>query len=249
MANKSRHMSSALDFIDKVEEVDTESGMLDILFHEMSAYGFTSFIVSGLPPRNTSLADYTMLNGWPPDWFAQYSGKFYCDTDAIAIRARETVEPFFWNEVVPQITPGSAADKIMKEAREFGLHDGLLVPIFGLNGDQSVVSMAGQTIDCNAKSRGALYLMAMYAHNKISSLHARSRRKSKRIDRSVGLSVRERECLQWIASGKTDWETGEILSISLNTVSAHIRNATTKLQAVNRTQAVVKALLGRHINL
>jgi LuxR family transcriptional regulator, quorum-sensing system regulator BjaR1 len=242
-------MNSALDFIDKVEEVDTECGMLDILFQEMSAFGFTSFIVSGLPPRNASLADYTLLNGWPPDWFAQYAGKYYCDTDAIAIRARETVEPFFWNEVTPQITKGSAADRIMQEAREFGLHDGLLVPIFGLNGDQSVVSMAGQKIDCNAKSRGALYLMAMYAHNKISSLNARASRTCKKIDRAVGLSLRERECLQWIASGKTDWETGEILSISLNTVSAHIRNATAKLQAVNRTQAVVKALLGRHINL
>ncbi len=55
------------------------------------------------------------------------------------------------------------------------------------------------------------------------------------------LSKREVECLRWAAVGKTNAEIGMIMSRSLATVRFHIHNATTKLDAVNRSQAVYKA--------
>jgi DNA-binding CsgD family transcriptional regulator len=56
------------------------------------------------------------------------------------------------------------------------------------------------------------------------------------------LSERERECLSWVATGKSDWEIGEILSISEKTANAHIERAKTKLGVPTRMQAVVMAL-------
>ncbi len=47
----------------------------------------------------------------------------------------------------------------------------------------------------------------------------------------VALSLRERECLQWCAAGKTSAETGAILSISEVTVNWHLKNAARKLDA------------------
>lgn len=55
------------------------------------------------------------------------------------------------------------------------------------------------------------------------------------------LSKREVECLRWAAVGKTDEEIGIILSRSRATVRFHIHNASTKLNAVNRSQTVFKA--------
>jgi len=55
------------------------------------------------------------------------------------------------------------------------------------------------------------------------------------------LSKREVECLRWAAIGKTDLEISMIMSRSRATVRFHIHNASTKLNAVNRSQTVFKA--------
>ena len=55
------------------------------------------------------------------------------------------------------------------------------------------------------------------------------------------LTKREVECLRWAAQGKTDHEIGKIIGRSQATVRFHIRNATEKLESVNKSQAVFKA--------
>jgi DNA-binding CsgD family transcriptional regulator len=59
----------------------------------------------------------------------------------------------------------------------------------------------------------------------------------------VGLTAREKEILRWTADGKTSDDISKILSLSVNTVNFHIKQTQAKLNAVNKTQAVVKALM------
>ncbi|MCW1384697.1 helix-turn-helix transcriptional regulator [Novosphingobium sp. KCTC 2891] len=66
---------------------------------------------------------------------------------------------------------------------------------------------------------------------------------------AMALSKREVECLRWAAVGKTNAEIGIIMSRSLATIRFHIHNATTKLNAVNRSQAVYKATQLGYISL
>lgn len=63
------------------------------------------------------------------------------------------------------------------------------------------------------------------------------------------LSKREVECLRWAAIGKTDLEISMIMSRSRATVRFHIHNAATKLNSVNRSQAVFKAAQLGYISL
>jgi DNA-binding NarL/FixJ family response regulator len=57
------------------------------------------------------------------------------------------------------------------------------------------------------------------------------------------LSERERDVLRWTAAGKTSSETGTIMGISARTVNYHMTSILLKLNAVNKTQAVVKAVM------
>jgi len=59
---------------------------------------------------------------------------------------------------------------------------------------------------------------------------------------SGSLSRREKEILQWLASGKSTWDVSMILRISERTVKFHMDNIMRKLDAVNRTHAVALAL-------
>ncbi len=63
------------------------------------------------------------------------------------------------------------------------------------------------------------------------------------------LSKREVECLRWAAIGKTDLEISLIMGRSRATVRFHIHNASTKLNAVNRSQTLFKASQLGYISL
>jgi transcriptional regulator EpsA len=56
------------------------------------------------------------------------------------------------------------------------------------------------------------------------------------------LTLREQEILRWIYLGKSNFEVGAILRISPLTVKNHVQKILRKLNVVNRTQAVGKAL-------
>jgi transcriptional regulator EpsA len=62
------------------------------------------------------------------------------------------------------------------------------------------------------------------------------------------VTVREREVLEWIYRGKSNIEIGMILSISPLTVKNHVQKILRKLNVLNRTQAVGKALALRILN-
>ena len=56
-----------------------------------------------------------------------------------------------------------------------------------------------------------------------------------------GLTQREVEVQQLVSGGKTDWETGEELFISVSTMCNHVSNIVNKTGAVNRAEAVSHA--------
>jgi transcriptional regulator EpsA len=62
------------------------------------------------------------------------------------------------------------------------------------------------------------------------------------------LTPRETQILQWIYHGKSNIEIGMILEISPLTVKNHVQKTLRKLNVLNRTQAVGKALALRLVN-
>lgn len=67
--------------------------------------------------------------------------------------------------------------------------------------------------------------------------------------KSCVLSSREIECLSWIAHGKTDHEISIILGCSHAGVRYHITRTCAKLNAMNRTHAVFRAVQLGYISL
>ena len=72
---------------------------------------------------------------------------------------------------------------------------------------------------------------------------SRSPDKQRLLSPTVDLSGRERDVLKYTADGRTAKETARLLYISTATVQFHIQSAINKLDAKNKTEAVVKAAL------
>ncbi|MDH4413082.1 MAG: LuxR C-terminal-related transcriptional regulator [Rhizobium sp.] len=119
--------------------------------------------------------------------------------------------------------------------RKFRLISGILFSMNSVDGSRFVVRYDGD--------RGPL---AMPEVNELSMLSIQAFDVFDRLRRTASntivLSARELEVVRWTAQGKTSLEIGQILSLSDHTVNAYMTNAIRKLDCVNRTQLVAKAI-------
>jgi DNA-binding CsgD family transcriptional regulator len=76
----------------------------------------------------------------------------------------------------------------------------------------------------------------------IETLSPRFREPKSRNEGNKRLTSQELECLRWCKEGKTNWEIGEILTISEKTVEFHLSNSMRKLGASNRITAVIMGI-------
>jgi LuxR family transcriptional regulator, quorum-sensing system regulator BjaR1 len=235
MADAARQWGTrALDFVDAVERLSSP-GVVKLFESEIVACGFHAYIMAGLPTPGTALTDLTLANGWPAEWFELYTRENFSAFDPVPRYGASTVQPFEWSEARYDKDEDPAAHLVMSRAAEFRLRDGYCIPMHYDDGG-AVISLATEHMHLDPFARNALQLIGVYAHNRIRAL-ARPRQERRDL-----LTAREREILRWVAGGKTSWEISVILKISERTVKFHLVEASRKLNAVNRTSAVAKAL-------
>jgi LuxR family transcriptional regulator, quorum-sensing system regulator BjaR1 len=235
MTNAARQWGRrALDFVDAVERLSSPD-VIKLFESEIKACGFHAYIMAGLPAPGTALPDLTLANGWPAEWFELYTRENFSAFDPVPRFGVSTVQPFEWSEARYDKDEDPAAHRVMTSAAEFRLKYGYCIP---LHYDEcgAVISLATEHLRLDPLAKGALQLIGVYAHNRIQSLAKPPREKPDL------LTAREREVLRWVAGGKTSWEISVILKISERTVKFHLVEASRKLNAVNRTSAVAKAL-------
>lgn len=178
---------------------------------------------------------------YAPEWVARYMERNYVSVDPVSLESQRSVVPFRWRAALA--LPGHdrpQARQVFDEAAEFGMRDGLTVPIrshCGLSLMSMAVEDAALFKPSAAPRRHALHLLAMHYH--LSCERALSQPAAEPPPR---LTPREREVLLWTAKGKTGWEIAQILRLAERTVVYHIENARAKLKASSRAQAVVMAL-------
>jgi LuxR family transcriptional regulator, quorum-sensing system regulator BjaR1 len=131
---------------------------------------------------------------------------------------------------------GEKIDMVLRDAREFGLYEGLCIPIVNPRRSAVLASFNGRHVDTSLHARIAMYAVSVFTLERLVELN---------VPFAAGkspLSRREAECLAWVAKGKSDWDIGEILGISEKTVHWHIEGAKRRLGVATRMQAVVGAI-------
>ncbi len=125
-----------------------------------------------------------------------------------------------------------------------------MLPLHYLDGSASGVLLMGDSVvPLEGRRRLALQTLSYYFAAAGRRLQTRARLEAQKLQDVVVLTPRQRECLQWVRAGKSDWEIGMILGVSPQTVKEHIDAARKKLGARTRTQAVIEALARRLIYL
>jgi LuxR family quorum sensing-dependent transcriptional regulator len=228
---------ATFDSIDRFTKCQSKKAIVEELRRIGGFFGYESFCIGELPPAGGRAEDYLILSGWPEAWLRHYIEANLIHQDPVIRKVRQETLPFLWSEA-HYAPDDKAALRVMHDAKEFGLAEGLAVPVHRHDGFQAIVTFGtSHAADLGARHKAALHLLGMYAHNSIvSTREAKTKGSRKR------LAPREVECLKWTAAGKSTWDISEILGLSERTVRQYIDSASAKLGAVNRPQAVAEAL-------
>lgn len=230
------------DFIHRLKKFSDASDLSNYFSNSLKKHGFSNYVLGSFSAIGSFSLECLDINEYPDDWINHYFEKGYEAIDPVIQTGRISKLPFKWSET-PNILP-KYSDKqknFMKEAKEAGLAEGIAVPCVGDGGKKSFVSVVAPSVDDKELNEAmhVIHVMAMYFHASYNEILKQESSKTQDIPQ---LTVRERECLVWIAKGKSSWDIGNIMNISQKTVDFHVENAKKKLDTFTRPQAVVKAI-------
>lgn len=236
-------MSEVIESI--IEELSAASGaqdVFDVLNRRLGELGFERFayhvLISPEGPRQPMY-----LGTYPEAWAHHYIANDYVNVDPVMPQATKGILPFNWGELYQTLSRNSGQRRVIDEAGDFGLPNGITVPVHGPSKGVATLNVASQISrkefnDLWQRHRHCLHVVAMHSHEAI----VRTAHESKG-DSQPRLAPRERECLLWTGRGKTAWEISTILNISQETVVHYLKSASSKLGVHNKTHAVVKAIV------
>ncbi len=223
------------DLIGAVSE-PSEQEVFGYIQSASRALGFDHVSYGFQAPLPLSRPRLIWHNDYPPAWQKHYMDMGYPAVDPRIIRARQSPEPFLWSAELFRDVPELWAD--MQTA---GLAYGWTQSVLNEPGGISMLSLTRRepfTPDELDARLPRMQWLALVTHKAFSRV-IRARLASD----SPALTARELEVLRWTADGKSAQDIAEILLLSKNTVDFHIRNSIMKLDAPNKTAAVVRAVL------
>ena len=211
-----------------------------LLLSAAASYGLKHVAYLGINlPRIGRTAPFYSAT-YTSDWCKHYEHSDYVDVDPVVRLGLTGLLPIDWNSFDYS---NPLIRRVFGEAGEFGLgRQGLTIPIRGRGPEVALFSVNSdlpdkEWADLKRETMRDLQLLAHYFHHMVIRVEGGQMPHYEAL-----LSRREKECLQWAAAGKTIWETSQILKISERAVRLYLDIARHKLDCLNKTQAVAKAV-------
>lgn len=231
--------SDLYDLLAEIDEAMDSSKISACLEKLLGVYGLKSvaYLGAGLV-AHLGHSPYLAVT-YSPEWVSHYKAERFVDVDPTIQIGLRRMLPIDWSEFSRD---ERKVRRLFGEAEEFGLgRQGISLPVHGRHGDRALVSI---TSDAGHREWRHLrlqfmrdfQLLALHLHQAILRIEGGEPLQC------PTLSPRERECLLWVAEGKTYWETAMILGLSEHTVRCYLESARHKLRAANTTHAVIKAI-------
>lgn len=233
------------DTIENAHSVDTTDALEALFVPACQRLGFSHMGTFSVREPSGRMIGHYQAGSTDRIWEDHYIQQAHFENDAIVAMLPRTLDAIVWDDLAKTRRLESEAADIFHEARAFGLKDGFVLPQhFTDGGVAATVLLAPDIVEPNPRTRAATHILSAYFAMAVRRLKA-----PETVAPGVTLSKRQRECLQWVRAGKSDWEIGEILTISEHTVREHIEAARTKLGVRTRTQAVIEAIQRKIISL
>ncbi|MBB5571621.1 autoinducer binding domain-containing protein [Rhizobium sp. BR 318] len=225
------------DYIDEITGLKTQFDVFRFMKRLTEAYRCRAFMVLNLPPVTSfELQSNSVINNWPAELLATYDQEGLMTSSPVLRRLRGSTLPFVHETTANTNRDDARAQLIAALFERFRMTRCLYLPTHDASGLRGAISLAGDRELFTAEEIKDLCYVAIYVFDRLAEI------RNMDIRVTDALTDREIDCLNWTAAGKTSAEIAEILTLSEHTVNHYLNRATKKLDTVNRTQAVAKAL-------
>ncbi|WP_315833507.1 LuxR family transcriptional regulator [Bradyrhizobium prioriisuperbiae] len=236
----SRIENAFLEFTDAIQTAGDAAGLRRVGTRLARQLGFRWFAYLSI-----SGGDPFILSAYPSDWVRRYVQRGYALVDPVVRRAGRERTLFSWDGRIRKPPSTREQGRFFDEAMVFGVRSGITVPIKGAFGSTIAFTLAHDESISLAGTPARELLEIVQSAGVHFHAHATARLSAghgaKRPTKDV-LTQRERQCLVWIAEGKTVPETARLVGIAPSTVSFHLENARRKLEAVSIAHCVGEAM-------
>ena len=217
----------------------SDCDLADILGEIAAAYNFSH--IAHLRFSLSKSAETILLNTittYSREWRTRYFLKNYLSIDPVIQYGRDARMPFDWQEL-PKDNPKVAAFFADAIRHKIG-RNGITIPVRSRKSTCALVSFSNDVPRLEWESLTTTHMVRL---QHLSALIDAAAFGESTLPRpQVQLSRREEQCLIWIARGKTQLETAEILTLRPSSVRAYLDTARHKLHCINLTHAVSVAI-------
>ena len=219
-----------------LQTISCDVQLFEIVVSIVQSLGFDHCSYGLRMPLPVSRPKVVLLTNYPRAWEIRYTERGYLAVDPTVRHGTHSLQPVVWSDAFFASNRG-----LWEEARSFGLCFGWAQSSRDVNSTMGMlsVSRSGEPIsDVELRNKEVkLAWLTQMAHLGMSRILTAKLMP----EATVLLTDREIEVLRWTADGKTASEIADILNISERTANFHIANAITKLNAPNKTAAVIRA--------
>jgi DNA-binding CsgD family transcriptional regulator len=225
-------------YVQDVASLKTQFDIFRFMKRVTEAYRSRAFMVLNLPPITSfDLQGNTIITSWPAELLSIYDQEGLMVNSPVLRRLRTSTLPFFYDTSRTNWPRDDGKTGVVATLFErFKMMRCAYFPTHEPSGARGAVSFAGDREPFTPVEMRELSYIAIHVFDRLAEI----RNLDTRITDT--LTDREIDCLNWTAAGKTSAEIAEILDLSEHTVNHYLNRATKKLDTVNRTQAVAKAL-------
>ena len=225
------------DYIQKLLSAESKQDISDTLQSAASLLGFDYFAYGIKTKLPISAPKVEVVNSYSDEWNEQYLNRGLVLQDPLIGLGMKTSNFILWDDV------SDDTQEFWQQAKRHDVWTGWSKPTHFPGGSASLLSFSRGESQTPVEELMANIPYLMW----ISSFADQGFQRFMDLEASplkeTRLTEREIETLKWSAEGKTTAEIAIILNITSRTVEFHIKNAVKKLEAANKTSAVVKAAL------
>lgn len=246
-ASRQNGLSVVQDFVTQAADARDMAALRALLDEACSELGFDYYALVHHIRFGHPSAGHVRLSNYPLEWLAIIRERDQ-RLDPVLRAAERASSGFTWDRIESAMTLTSQDRALFKQARRHGIGDGFTVPNHVPGeafGSSHFAVRVGHVFP--SASVPAAQALGNFAFEAARRLLAERTIRSEEYVVPAPLSERQRECLLFVARGKSDSVIAQLLDIRPRTVNEHIEAAKRRYAVASRSQLLVRALFRSEI--
>ncbi|PWV98214.1 LuxR family transcriptional regulator [Hoeflea marina] len=218
--------------------------MIAALEQLVEQFGFTYFTLTRQVCSADDIDTLMLAGCWPQGWPEIYVQRKYAAVDPLVRYLGHCQRGYRWSEALSAFRnhpQRKRMERVMVDARKFGLADGYVFPVHGRRGLIGVLTLGGNKVDLTAGQMALFDTVAKKAFWLVLERRDPVTCGELAAPVDVEMTRREMETLGYLAKGLTSHQVGSTLGLSTHTVDWYMNSIQDKLKARNRHHAVAIA--------